>query len=75
MPARRALRLEDLVEALLRARLAGLDTVWALGFADVRRAARLICPPSAQPPSPHELAALMQAYPDNTQDEEKHDGR
>lgn len=50
--------------ALLRARLAGLSDVWSLGFADVRRAARLLSSQKPAAPNRHDLDALMKAYPD-----------
>lgn len=54
--------------ALLRARLATLEGVWALGFADVRRAARLLSSHTPQAPRRSELDALMRAFPDTEKD-------
>lgn len=58
------LTLESIVAALLHARLATLESVWALGFADVRRAARLLAGDRPAAPSRSDLDALMQAFPD-----------
>lgn len=69
------LSLEGVVVALLRARLATLENVWSLGFADVRRAARLLSAHTPQAPSRSDLDALMQAFPDtntNTNRETDH---
>lgn len=62
------LTLESVVAALLRARLATLEGVWALGFADVRRAARLLSSHTPQAPSRSDLDALMAAFPDTEKD-------
>lgn len=62
------LTIEGIVAALLRARLATLETVWTLGFADVRRAGRLLTRDRPAAPSRSDLDALMQAFPDTPKD-------
>lgn len=59
------LTLDQIARTLVVHRLATLGDVWALGFADVRRAAAILAPQSrAAAPRQDELATLMQAFPD-----------
>lgn len=66
--ANESLTLEGVVSALLRTRQATLSDVWNLGFADVRRAARLLSSQKPAAPSRNDLDALMSAFPDTTKE-------
>lgn len=66
--AEKYLTLESVVAALLRARLATLTDVWDLGFADVRRAGRLMSSQKLAAPTHSDLQALMRSYPDTDKD-------
>ncbi|MEM6711468.1 MAG: hypothetical protein AAF590_04230 [Pseudomonadota bacterium] len=56
--------LSALVDILLRHHLTTLETVWDLTLPDVRRAIRLISPPSTTAPTASDLEALMRTFPD-----------